>query len=140
MLYLCYRAGVLCIFSLNSWISIIIKNMLAGTVLTNSSSSGGASSTNTLHATLLSAIPYCCAAVGMWVMASSSHKFKEKEFHIGVPWMVGGIALAFFEPLYKSSFAAGFSVITIALTLAYSTQSVMFARVTGKRGNWVGAG
>lgn len=125
-------AGVLCIFSLNSWMSIIIKNMLAGTVLTGSTSSGGTSATNTLHATLLSAIPYFCAAVAMWVIASSSHHFQEKEFHIGMPWVVGGILLAFFEPLYKRAFAAGFCVIVIAITLAYSSQSVMFARVTGE--------
>lgn len=115
-------------------IAIIIKNMLAGTVLTNSTSTGGKSATNTLHATLLSAIPYCCAAFAMWLMACSSHKFKEKELHIGTPWMVGGICLAFFEPVYRQSFAGGFSVIVIALTLAYSSQSVMFARVTGEQG------
>lgn len=79
----CCSPGVLCVFSLNSWISIITKNMLAGTVLTNSTSTGGTSATNTLHATLLTAIPYFCAAVGMWAVASSSHHFKEKDFHIG---------------------------------------------------------
>jgi hypothetical protein len=126
---------VLCIFSLNSWIAIIIKNMLAGTVLVNSTSTGGTSAANSLHATLLSAIPYFTATIAMWVVATSSQHFKEKELHIGVPWMVGGITLIFFEPLYKRSFAAGFSVITIALTLAYSSQSVMFARVTGERGH-----
>ena len=124
-------AGVLCIFSLNSWIAIIIKNMLAGTVLTNSSSTGGTSSTNSLHATLLSAIPYCCAAVAMWALASSSAHFREKELHIGVPWILGGVILALFEPLYKRAFVAGFSVIVVALTLAYYSQSIIFARVTG---------
>jgi hypothetical protein len=117
---------------LNSWIAIIIKNMLAGTVLTNSSSTGGTSKTNNLHSTLLSAIPYCMAAIAMWIWASSSHRFGEKDFHIGVPWIVGGVVLAFFELLYKVSFVAGFSVIASALTLAYSSQSVMFARVTGE--------
>jgi hypothetical protein len=112
--------------------------MLAGTVLTNSTSTGGTSATNTLHATLLSAIPYFCAAVGMWAVASSSHHFKEKEFHIGMPWMIGGICLTFFEPLYKASFEAGFGVIVIALTLAYSSQSVTFARVTGEMQDWPG--
>ena len=121
------------IFSLNSWMAIIIKNMLAGTVLTNSTSTGGTSSTDSLHATLLSAIPYLCAAIGMFIVASSSHRFREKDFHIGVPYMIGGICLSFFEPLYKRSFTAGFSVIVIALTLAYSCDSVMFARVAGER-------
>jgi hypothetical protein len=122
------------IFSLNSWMAIIIKNMLAGTVLTNSTSTGGDSASDSLHAILLSAIPYFCAAIAMWLMANSSNYFNEKEFHIGVPWVIGGICLTFFEPLYKRSFAAGFSVIVIALTLAYATDSVMFARVTGKDG------
>jgi hypothetical protein len=120
------------IFSLNSWMAIIIKNMLAGTVLTNSTSTGGNSSTNSLHATLLSAVPYFCAAIGMWIMASSSHRFREKEFHVGIPYVLGGICLACFEPLYKRSFAAGFIVIVAALTLAYSSDSVFFSRLTGK--------
>lgn len=34
-----------------------------------------------------------------------------------------------FEPLYKRSFSGGFSMIVIALTLAYCTDSVVFARV-----------
>jgi len=120
------------IFSLNSWMAIIIKNMLAGTVLSNSTSTGGDSSQDSLHAILLSAIPYCCAAIGMYVMAASSHRFREKDFHIGVPYMIGGICLTLFEPLYKRSFVAGFGVIVIALTLAYSSDSVMFARVAGE--------
>lgn len=121
---------VLCVFSLNSWIAIIIKNMLAGTALQNSTSTGGASAANTLHATLLSAVPYCGAAAAMAAMAWSSHRFNERDFHVGLPWMFGGVCLALFAPLYRASFAAGFAVITIALTCAYSSQSVMFARVT----------
>jgi hypothetical protein len=120
------------IFSLNSWMAIIIKNMLAGTVLVNSTSTGGDSRTNTLHPILLSAIPYLCAAVGMCWVAHSSHHYREKDFHIGIPYLVGGICLAIFEPLYRRSFAAGFSVIVIALALAYCCDSVMFARVAGE--------
>ncbi|KAI8465365.1 MAG: major facilitator superfamily domain-containing protein [Monoraphidium minutum] len=121
---------VLCVFSLNSWIAIIIKNMLAGTALQNSTSTGGASSVNTLHATLLSAIPYCGAALAMWLAAWSSHRCQERCLHAGVPWLFGGLLLAFFAPLYQRSFGAGFAVIVIALTCAYSSQSVVFARVT----------
>lgn len=122
-------AWVMGIFSLNSWMAIIIKNMLAGTVLVNSTSTGGSSSKHSLQATLLSAIPYLCAAIGMWWIANSSHRFREKDFHIGIPWVIGGVCLAIFEPLYKRSFAAGFSMIVIAIVLAYCTDSVMFARV-----------
>lgn len=59
--------------------------------------------------------------------------FGEKELHIGVPWVVGGFCLMLFQPLYVRAFAAGFIVIVISLTLAYSSQSIMFARVTGER-------
>jgi hypothetical protein len=131
--------AVLCVFSLNSWIAIIIKNMLAGTALANTTSSGGASSVNTLHATLYSAIPYGAAAVAMWTVAWSSARFKEKDLHTGVPWMFGGVCLALFAPLYRASFAAGFAVIVLALTSAYSSQSVIFARVTGGQRGGVGA-
>jgi hypothetical protein len=163
------------VFSLNSWIAIIIKNMLvscgtaqrrplvvlilrlltavgemtpcpcsscchhyaartvlqAGTVLVDSTSSGGTSRVNSLHATLLSAIPYTTAALAMWAVACSSHHFKEKPLHVGVPWVVGGMELTFFEPVFRAAFAGGFVIITIALTLAYSSQNVCFARVTG---------
>jgi hypothetical protein len=61
--------------------------MLAGTVLVNSTSTGGSSSQHSLQATLLSAIPYLCAAIGMWWIANSSHRFREKDFHIGIPWV-----------------------------------------------------
>ncbi len=79
-------SGVMGIFSLNSWMVIIIHNMLAGTVLANSTSTADPSGQHSLQATLLSAVPYLCAAVGMWCMATSSHRFSEKNLHIGIPW------------------------------------------------------
>eukprot|EP00878_Enallax_costatus_P014248 GHUV01014903.1.p1 GENE.GHUV01014903.1~~GHUV01014903.1.p1 ORF type:complete len:424 (+),score=46.11 GHUV01014903.1:395-1666(+) len=121
---------VLCVWSLNSWMAIIIKNMLAGTALANSTSSGGNSQVNTLHATLYSAIPYFFAAIAMWVSAWSSHRFQERTLHIGIPAVFGGIVLSLFAPLYTASFVAGFAVISIAITSAYATQSVMYAKVT----------
>jgi hypothetical protein len=123
--------AVLCVFSLNSWMAIIIKNMLAGTALTGSTSSGGNSAVNTLHATLLSAIPYFCAAISMWTTAWSSERHRERTLHVGLPCVFGGIVLAFFKELYVASFVAGFAAIVIAMTCAYSGQSVMFAKITG---------
>jgi hypothetical protein len=122
---------VLCVFSLNSWMAIIIKNMLAGTALKGSTSSGGASAVNTLHATLLSAIPYFCAAISMWTTAWSSERHRERTLHVGLPCVFGGIVLALFKELYVASFVAGFAAIVIAMTCAYSGQSVMFAKITG---------
>lgn len=112
--------------------AIIIKNMLAGTALANSTSSGGSSSVNTLHATLLSAIPYLCAAVAMWLLAWSSARFKERTLHVALPLIFGGVVLSLFAPLYTASFVAGFAVIAIAIASAYCTQSVMYAKVTGE--------
>ncbi|WIA31173.1 hypothetical protein OEZ86_001180 [Tetradesmus obliquus] len=121
---------VLCVFSLNSWMAIIIKNMLAGTALQGSTSSGGNSAVNTLHATLLSAIPYFCAAISMWSTAWSSERHKERTLHVGLPCVVGGIVLAFFKELYVANFVAGFAAIVIAMACAYSGQSVMYAKIT----------
>lgn len=104
--------------------------MLAGTALSGASSSGGASAANTLHATLLSAVPYAAAAVAMWAVAWLSSRNGEKDLHISAPWLVGGLLLALFSPLYKASFGAGVAVIVAALACAYSSQSVAFARVT----------
>lgn len=120
-------------FSLNSWIAIIIKNMLSGTALSNATSGGGggagAPGTN-LAATLYSAVPYVGAALAMWAVAWCSARFDEKDLHTGLPWVAGGVCLTFFAPLYSKSFGAGFAVIVAALTCAYSSQSVIFARVT----------
>ncbi|KAF8068182.1 abaQ [Scenedesmus sp. PABB004] len=120
---------VLCVFSLNSWMAIIIKNMLAGTALTGSTSSGGSSAVNTLHATLLSAIPYFCAGLAMVANAWSANRLRERTLHVALPCIFGGVVLACFEPLYRAAFVAGFVVIVIAISSAYSGQSVMFARV-----------
>lgn len=113
--------------------AIIIKNMLAGTALANSTSSGGTSSVNTLHATLLSAVPYLCAAVAMWLLAWSSARCKERTLHVALPSIFGGVVLSLFAPLYIASSIAGFAVIAIAIASAYSTQSVMYAKVTGEQ-------
>uniref|UniRef100_A0A383VEN5 Major facilitator superfamily (MFS) profile domain-containing protein n=1 Tax=Tetradesmus obliquus TaxID=3088 RepID=A0A383VEN5_TETOB len=121
---------VLGIFSLNAWMPIIIKNMLAGTALQSSSSSGGSSATNTLHATLLATIPYFCAAIAMWLNTWSASLLRERTLHVGLPCVFGGILLALFQPMYSASFAGGFSVLVIAIACAYSGQSNMFARVT----------
>jgi hypothetical protein len=123
--------AVLGIFSLNSWMPIIIKNMLAGTALQSSRSSGGSSATNTLHATLLASIPYFGAAIGMWLNTWSAVRLRERTLH-GVPCIFCGILLALFEPLYRAAFAAGFAALVMAIACAYCGQSSMFARVTGE--------
>jgi hypothetical protein len=107
--------AVLGIFSLNAWMPIIIKNMLAGTALQDSSSSGGSSESNTLHDTLLATIPYFCAAIGMWLNTWSAVRLGERTLHVGVPCIFGGVLLALFEPLYRAAFAAGFAVLAIAI-------------------------
>lgn len=111
--------------------AIIIKNMLMGTALTNSTSSGGKSASNTLHATLLSAIPYFLGALGMVVLAWTSQRFQERTLHVAIPSIIGGIVLTLFQPLYMASFAAGFASISITIALAYSCQGVMYAKMTG---------
>jgi hypothetical protein len=49
----------------------------------------------------------------------------------------GGIVLALFKELYVANFVAGFAAIVIAMTCAYSGQSVMFAKITGEEADLV---
>ncbi|WIA11101.1 hypothetical protein OEZ85_011245 [Tetradesmus obliquus] len=121
---------VLAAFALNSWLPLIIKNMLAGTALTNSSSSGGSSSSShTQEATLLTAIPYVCATAANLAVAWHADRVNERSLHTGVPFVLGGIVLGCFTVLTRLSFAAGFAGLTVAMTCAYAGQSTLLASV-----------
>ncbi|WIA31251.1 hypothetical protein OEZ86_001249 [Tetradesmus obliquus] len=130
---------VLAAFALNSWLPLIIKNMLAGTALTNSSSSGGSSSSSsssssnsnshTQEATLLTAIPYVCATAANLAVAWHADRVNERSLHTGVPFVLGGVVLSCFTVLTRLSFAAGFAGLVVAMTCAYAGQSTLLASV-----------
>jgi len=122
---------VLCVHSLNAFMPIIIKNMLAGTAAAGSTSTGGNSALNTRNAMLLSAIPYTMAAIAMSVTAWHSDRVRERTLHIGVTAMVGSVFWLCFGPMYNRSLAAGFVSLVFTLALAYAQMGVMYARVTG---------
>lgn len=124
-------AAVLCVHSLNAFMPIIIKNMLAGTAAAGSTSTGGNSALNTRNAMLLSAIPYTMAAIAMSVTAWHSDRVRERTLHIGVTAMMGSVFWLCFGPMYKRSLAAGFVSLVFTLALAYAQMGVMYARVTG---------
>eukprot|EP00775_Hariotina_reticulata_P006565 gene6565-6793_t len=126
----------LALVSLVAWLPLIIKNMLVGTAVSESSSTGGSSGASGVNTTaaLLSGIPYLCAACTSVIVAWSSDrqaKWKVKEMHIIIPCTIAGVVLACFTPLYKANFAAGFVALVIAMSGAYSGQGLMFARVAG---------
>lgn len=124
-------AAVLCVHSLNAFLPIIIKNMLAGTAATGSTSTGGNSALNTRNAMLLSAIPYATAAACMSITAWHSDRVHERSLHIGLTAVAGAIFWLCFGPMYQLSFAAGFVSVVLALGLAYAQVGVMYARVSG---------
>jgi hypothetical protein len=132
-------AAVLAAFALNSWLPLIIKNMLAGTALANSSSgSSGSSSLNHSHsttrqATLLAAIPYVCATAANLAVAWHADRVNERALHTGVPFVLGGVMLAAFSALTKLSFTAGFAGLVVAMACAYGGQSTLLASVAGGR-------
>lgn len=123
--------AVLCVHSLNAFLPIVIKNMLAGTAATGSTSTGGNSALNTRNAMLLSAIPYATAAVCMSITTWHSDRVHERSLHIGLTAIMGAIAWLCFGPMYHRSFAAGFVSVVLALGLAYAQVGVMYARVSG---------
>ena len=118
--------------SLNAFLPIIIKNMLAGTAAQGSTSTGGNSAVNTRNAMLLSAIPYAMAAVAMTLTTWHSDRVGERTLHIGMTAMVGSVFWLCFGPMYHQSFTAGFVSLVITLALAYAQMGVMYARVTGE--------
>eukprot|EP00775_Hariotina_reticulata_P006568 gene6568-6796_t len=127
--------ATLAMFSLVSWLPLIIKSMLVGTAPSQVTSAGGGSSgasgVNTTAA-LLSGIPYLCAACTSVIVAWSSDRqanLKVKDLHIIIPCTIAGVVLACFTPLNKASFAAGFVALVIAMSGAYAGQGLMFARV-----------
>jgi MFS family permease len=56
---------------------------------------------------------------------------KEKTAHVGVPYVLGAVALACFGPAARAAPAAGFVVLCLAMAAAYGGQSTMCARVAG---------
>jgi MFS family permease len=125
-------AAVLAAFALNSWLPIIIKNMLAGTALANSSSGSSSSSNRTQEATLLAAIPYVCATVANLAVAWHADRVNERLLHTGVPYVLGGVVLACFSVLTRVSFAAGFAGLVVTMACAYGGQSPLLASVAGE--------
>jgi hypothetical protein len=127
------------VHSLNAFLPIIIKNMLAGTAAVGSTSTGGNSAVNTRNAMLLSSIPYAMAAVAMSITAWHSDRVRERSLHIGLTAIAGGVIWLCFGPMYQLSFAAGFASLVLALALAYAQMGVMYARVSGEQQQFLSA-
>jgi MFS family permease len=128
-----------------NWLTIIINNMLSGTALTGSTSSGAAPAAaakaasagkhvmaQSTRAILLSGIPAFCASIAMLLTAWHADRVDEKNWHVAVPYLIGGVALTLFTPLYKASFIAGFATLVVALTFANAAMGVINARVVGE--------
>jgi MFS family permease len=132
--YLCLSCmpAVLAAFALNSWLPIIIKNMLAGTALFNTSSGSSRSRSSTQEATLLAAIPYVCATAANLAVAWHADRVNERLLHTGVPFVLGGVVLACFSVLTRVSFAAGFAGLVVTMACTYGGQSPLLASVAGE--------
>lgn len=136
--YCCFIAGGLGYFSIFTWLPILVQNMLSGTALVNSTSSGlrpGSSGAPT-KAILLTAIPSLTAAVTMVIVAWHSDRVNEKAFHVAVPYLLGGIFLCCYTPMASVSFAAGFVNLVIAMTAANGATGVISSRVVGEKWLW----
>lgn len=125
--------------SLYQWLPILINNMLSGTALSGSTSSGISASAakgagpspQATAAILLSGVPPVCGSVAMLIVAWHSDRVDEKNWHVAIPYVVSGVVLTLFTPFYKLSFAGGFAVLVISLTLSNCSQGVYNSRVVG---------
>jgi hypothetical protein len=68
----------------------------------------------------------------MMLTAWHADRANEKNWHVAVPYLIGGVALTLFTPMYKASFIAGFVTLVVALTFANAAMGVINARVVGK--------
>lgn len=123
--------------SLYQWLPILINNMLSGTALSGSTSSGmsavaAKAGSQATKAILLSGIPPICGSVAMLVTAWHSDRVNEKNWHVAVPYVISGVVLTLFTPFYKLSFAGGFAVLVIYMTLANASAGVFNSRVVGE--------
>jgi hypothetical protein len=145
LLLLLHVFAVVSAMGTTNWLTIIINNMLSGTALINSSSSGAApaaaakaaaaakhASAQSTRAILLSGIPAFCASIAMMLTAWHADRVNEKNWHVAVPYLIGGVALTLFTPMYKASFIAGFVTLVVALTFANAAMGVINARVVGE--------
>ena len=126
-------------FSFHPWITIIINNMLHGTAVHGSTSSGAAMKGNEgghgslpIKAILLSSVPAVSGSVAAVVCAWHSDKVNEKHLHVALPWLVSGVFLALFGPAAAASFAAGFAALVLAKTLSAASSGVMSSLLVGE--------
>lgn len=121
-------------FSLYTWLPVVVQNMLSGTALVNSTSSGlrpGSSGQTPTKAILLTGIPSLTAAVAMVAVAWHSDRVNEKALHVAVPYLLGGLFLLCYTPM-ASTFAGGFVNLVIAMTAANAATGVISSRVVGE--------
>lgn len=118
-------------FSLYTWLPVVVQNMLSGTALVNSTSSGlrpGVSGQTPTKAILLTGIPSLTAAFAMVAVAWHSDRVNEKALHVAVPYLLGGLFLLCYTPM-ASTFAGGFVNLVIAMTAANAATGVISSRV-----------
>jgi MFS family permease len=130
-------------FSLYTWLPVVVQNMLSGTALVNSTSSGlkpGSVDKVPIRAILLTGIPSLTAAFAMVLVAWHSDRVNEKALHVAVPYILGGVALLCYTPMASASFAAGFANLVIAMTAANAATGVISSRVVGESESSGGAG
>lgn len=121
-------------FSLYTWLPVVVQNMLSGTALVNSTSSGlrpGSSGQTPTKAILLTGIPSLTAAFAMVAVAWHSDRVNEKALHVAVPYLLGGLFLLCYTPM-ASTFAGGFVNLVIAMTAANAATGVISSRVVGE--------
>lgn len=129
-------------FSFHPWTTVIINNMLQGTALNRSSSSGitakgghtmqGSHSDLPIKAILLSSVPALSGSLAAIVCAWHSDKTNEKHLHVALPWMLSGALLALFVPMVAISFVAGFVTLVLAKTFSAASSGVMSSLLVGE--------
>nr|WP_281360957.1 MFS transporter [Schumannella luteola] len=72
----------------------------------------------------LTAIPYACAAIALWLVGRSSDRRQERHWHAAIPLLVGALAVA--VALYLPSTLAIMAAISIAAAGSYCVLPVFW--------------
>ncbi|OTG87644.1 MFS transporter [Acinetobacter sp. ANC 4558] len=102
---------LLCTYSMGFWLPTFIKNT---------------GMSNVLHIGLLVAIPSVIGLIAMLLIGKSSDKYRERRWHLVIPFIVGSIAL-FFTSMFSANLVMTVILFSIAAIATTGTIPVFFS-------------
>jgi hypothetical protein len=80
---------------------------------------------NQLYCILLTAVPFCLAAICQMLTSWHSHKRNERRWHLVAFWLLGGVSLALLPlPQMTGSRAGAFALLTLGVVSVYGVEGI----------------